>query len=56
MVRLKQEYAMTIKNAVLKSQFHYGSIKTEVAEIIEKINQLSQFHYGSIKTYAIWCI
>ena len=32
------------------SQFHYGSIKTVMKNIINGIIQESQFHYGSIKT------
>ena len=33
-----------------QSQFHYGSIKTELKQLIGKVQFASQFHYGSIKT------
>ena len=32
------------------SQFHYGSIKTYLNEIMDININMSQFHYGSIKT------
>ncbi len=35
-----------------KSQFHYGSIKTEKEGVKIVRNLESQFHYGSIKTLA----
>mgnify|MGYP005853989923 CR=1 FL=1 len=37
----------------MRSQFHYGSIKTEFSEGVFSFQELSQFHYGSIKTNLI---
>ena len=50
MVRLKQTNATGLNIDTLKSQFHYGSIKTKVYIIRINDRHESQFHYGSIKT------
>ena len=38
----------------MRSQFHYGSIKTSVKDMTRNGTILSQFHYGSIKTKAVY--
>ena len=38
------------ENKNVKSQFHYGSIKTLNDEEFDEVQYESQFHYGSIKT------
>ncbi len=51
MVRLKPNINALNEFLELRSQFHYGSIKTiSKAILLESELNPSQFHYGSIKT------
>ena len=50
MVRLKHQVIADASLQDLASQFHYGSIKTDVSLFKPKTLFWSQFHYGSIKT------
>ena len=50
MVRLKPINNGKIFVIRIKSQFHYGSIKTGAKMRYQWFNNRSQFHYGSIKT------
>ncbi len=56
MVRLKRVIESYKNNELnlFKSQFHYGSIKTMIKELLlNAVIVESQFHYGSIKTRTI---
>ena len=51
MVRFKRYWTREYNHQKLQSQFHYGSIQTNIVdENSRKIEELSQFHYGSIQT------
>ena len=50
MVRLKPRIFGKTLSTRGGSQFHYGSIKTNIYTFKNKKKRLSQFHYGSIKT------
>ena len=53
MVRLKQLKKGFYYGYSLLSQFHYGSIKTNLFQKGFFKGMQSQFHYGSIKTKAL---
>ena len=53
MVRLKHNQIYKNNGGGLKSQFHYGSIKTVVSKQTKLRGHESQFHYGSIKTHCV---
>ena len=50
MVRLKLLKFWIDEQGELSSQFHYGSIKTNLGKELGDFSEMSQFHYGSIKT------
>ena len=50
MVRLKHYNQPTDDDYIMLSQFHYGSIKTQLFINKKGSSIMSQFHYGSIKT------
>jgi len=49
MVRLKAMQLTGDELAIMRFQFHYGSVKRKAGKIANEEKSLFQFHYGSVK-------